>query len=194
MSTLILAAMAALFAPNLDADALQAEAVGLCRSGSHVLKDMRYYQGRILHPVKDAAHPRLVRNVKRCARIVRLALPFGRRTAILAGTIGYNETLHNGSKVGKAGELGAMQVLAKYHCTPYPDLDDGKGGCTNPERAGVRALRLMLTDNTDKKTGKVDEREALLMWNARPGYGKKVIRWADLWEAKHVKLLGVAAR
>lgn len=79
--------------------------------------------------------------------------------------IAYNETNFRKGVAGKAGELGRMQVMPKYHCQPYDDLRDGEG-CTNPERAGVRAIRLLLRKH------KLET--ALRLYNGSRAYGKKV--------------------
>ncbi len=126
------------------------EPMAACEAASRVLRDMRYVEGRFADP-GDFSHPKIQVRMKSCEGIAKLAAPFGVEAVFAALAVAYNEGNYRPGLIGKAGELGKMQVLAKHHCKGVTDLDDGKGGCINPERAGVRALRLIQAkDPSDK--------------------------------------------
>jgi len=113
-----------------------------CEAASMVLKDMRYVEGKYAEK-GDFSHPKIQRRLASCVEIATLAAPHGEDVTFASIAIAYNESNFR-QNVGKGGdgEVGRMQVIPGYHCKPYGDLDDGKGGCINPERAGVRAIRL----------------------------------------------------
>ena len=146
-------------------EALDSQAA--CESASTVLKDMRYVEGKTADP-GDFSHPKVQARIRSCTQVAKLAVPFGRDTVFASIAIAYNESNFRPGLKGKAGELGKMQVMPKFHCTPYADLNDGKGGCTNPERAGVRALRFF------QKEAKGDLRETLRRYNGSGKYADKV--------------------
>jgi len=137
MTSLLLATLAAMGSPD------PVEPRAACEAASMVLKDMRYVEGK-LAPKGDFSHPKIKARLDSCVEVATLAAPHGRDVIFAAVAIGFNESLYRKGVVGADGELGRLQVLPGYHCKPYPDLNDGKGGCVNPERAGVRAIRLKL--------------------------------------------------
>ncbi len=139
-----------------------------CRSASRVLLDMRYVEGRRAEP-GDFSHPKIAARLERCEKVARLAAPHGPDVTFAAIAVAYNETNFREGVPGKAGELGMMQVLPGYHCKPYPDLRKGKG-CTDPLRAGVRALRLLLADHGTER--------ALQLYNGSSAYARKVAGYA----------------
>ena len=119
----------------------------VCEAASMVLRDMRYFQGKYAAP---GDFSRIRKRLASCESLVALARPFGLRLMVGVGAVAYNEGNFREGLVGAAGEEGKMQVMYKHHCKGVLDLDNGKGHCTNPERAGVRALRLILAKSTSR--------------------------------------------
>jgi len=141
-----------------------------CESASRVLKDMRYVEGKTADP-GDFTHPKIKARIQSCVQVARLAAPHGEGVRFTSSAIAYNESNFRRGVKGSAGELGKMQVLPRLHCKPYADLNDGKGGCTNPERAGVRLVRLLLAKHPLEK--------ALKRYNGSTAYAKKVSRFVE---------------
>ncbi len=139
-----------------------------CEAASTVLKDMRYVEGKYAKP-GDFSHPKIEARIASCMEVAALAAPHGRDVVVTALTIAYNETNFRKGVTGAAGEQGRMQVMPKHHCRQYADLNDGKGGCTNPDRAGVRAIRILLKRHPLT--------EALQRYNGGKAYAVKVTKW-----------------
>ena len=114
-----------------------------CEAASLVLKDMRYVEGKTAAP-RDFSHPKAEARLQRCMKVALLAAPHGEKVMLASIAIAYNETNFRSKVKGSAGEVGMMQVMPKHHCKPYKDLNNGSGGCTNPELAGVRLIRFLL--------------------------------------------------
>jgi len=114
----------------------------ICEAASTVLKDMRKVNSQPRNPW-DFSHPNVEKRVASCTEIAAFAAPHGYAVTFASVAIAYNESNFRKGVEGKDREEGRMQVMFKHHCKQYPDLNDGKGHCTNPERAGVRAIRLI---------------------------------------------------
>lgn len=161
MHTLILVALIAAAPDPADPEVV-------CDAAARVLKDMRYVEGRIADP-GDYNHPKVKARQARCIQVASLAAPHGLDVTVASVAVAYTETNFRDGVPGKLGELGMMQVLPHLHCKPYSDLNDGQGGCTNPERAGVRFLRFLLTKHSTRK--------ALIHYNGSTAYADKVMRF-----------------
>ena len=135
-------------APALTVDRPDAEKV--CKAASLVLKDMRYHGGKYADP-GDFSPSQVKERLDHCIKAVRVGTFHGEKVAFATAAIGYRESNFRPEVVGAAGEVGMMQVIPRLHCTKYPDLDDGKGGCINPVRAGVRAFRLLLASELEAR-------------------------------------------
>jgi len=141
-----------------------------CEAASTVLKDMRYVEGQYAEP-GDFSHPKIKARIDSCVGVATLAAPHGRDVVFtsIAIAIAYNETNFRKGVAGAAGEQGRMQVMPKHHCRKYADRNDGKGGCTNPDRAGVRAIRILLKRHRLTK--------ALRLYNGGRDYAEKVTKF-----------------
>lgn len=140
----------------------------VCEAASMVLPDMRYTEGGYTAP-GDFSSPEVEARLRRCEKVARLAAPHGKMVVFASIAIAYTETNFRPDLVGTAGEVGMMQVIPRWHCEPFDDLNDGSGGCTNPERAGVRFIRRLLSEHSMNK--------ALRLYNGGQKYADRVERY-----------------
>lgn len=174
-AVLILFAPALVMAEGSTVSSVDPRAV--CEDASRVLKDMRYTEFGQYAERGDFSHPNVAARLDSCVEGASLAAPFGSDVTYAVVAVMYNEANFRPGVVGKAGELGRMQVQAKLHCKPYSDLDDGKGGCTNPLRAGVRLMRLLVTKHGLEK--------ALKLYNGSQRYADKVMGFIEAIKRSH---------
>lgn len=158
--------LAALAVPSAEVDPVEA-----CEAAATVLRDLRYEERGRWADRRDLGHPAVQARLARCVQVARLAAPHGPDLTFASIAVAYAESNFRLEVEGSAGELGMLQVIPRYHCRPYPDLDDGQGGCTDPVRAGVRALRIFV--------GRHGVREGLALYNGSLAYARRVAGYAE---------------